>query len=472
MSFAELEFLPFLVLVVGLFAYVPQRLRGLFLLVASYAFYLQAVPWHALLLAGSTLVDYGVGLGLGRARHRGARRGLLGTSLALNLGALALFKYSGFVADNLDALLAHGGAAPLAWPRLALPLGISFYTFQTLAYTIDVYRGTIAPCRSFTTFALYVSFFPQLVAGPIERAGHLIPQLERVQVVDLERLSRGGRLVLWGLVKKLLLAEHLARHVRPVFGAPEGRGALALTAAAVGMNAVLYLDFSAYTDLARGAARLFGVELVENFRRPFLSRSVAEFASRWHMSLFRWIGDYVHSPLTHGRASHWRLWRNNLLTMGLFGFWHGASWTFLLWGLGSGVAISAQSSLRLARARRGVRRELGGPWRARDWAACLATTLFTSAFVVFFFSPDLAFAERWFGALATTTLAADPTWLAWTVGALLLGLAGQAVAERYDLERAWRRVGWAGRGALVLGCVAALVWLRVPAPEPFVYFRF
>ena len=472
MSFAQLEFLPYLALVVGLFAFVPRRLRTFFLLVASYAFYLQAVPWHALLLLASTLLDFGVGLALGRAASPLRRRALLGLSLVGNLGALALFKYSGFVVANLNALLGSSGDGAVAWPELLLPLGISFYTFQTLAYTIDVYRGTIEPCRSLTSFALYVSFFPQLIAGPIERAGHLLPQLERTEVISLARLSLGGRLILWGLVKKLLLAEHLARHVRPVFGAPEETGLPGLVLAAVGMNVVLYLDFSAYTDIARGAARLFGVDLVDNFRRPFLSRSMGEFASRWHISLFRWIGDYVHSPLSHGRMSHARLWRNNLLTMGLFGLWHGASWTFLLWGLGSGAAISVQNSMRMVRSQRGVRRPLRSRWGARDVAACLGTTLLASVFVVFFFSPDVEFAARWFASLGTWPAELDLAWLGWTALALALGLAGQALAEFRDLSAWWSRAGILGRAAWFALLLAALVYLRVPEPGEFIYFRF
>ena len=471
MSFASLEFLPYLALVVGLFAFVPRRGRTLFLLAASYAFYLNAEPWHGLLLLGSTLLDYGVGRALGGTSSPLRRRLLLGASLAGNLGALGFFKYSGFIAQNWNALLGEGGDAA-GWPQLALPLGISFYTFQTLAYTIDVYRGTIAPCRRFGTFALYVSFFPQLIAGPIERAGHLIPQLERAEVISLERLGAGGRLVLWGLVKKLVLADNLASHVRPVFEEPGGQGTLSLALAAVGMNVVLYLDFSAYTDIARGGGRLFGIDLVENFRRPFVSRSVAEFAGRWHISLFRWIGDYVHSPLSRGELGYWRLWRNNCLTMSLFGLWHGASWTFLFWGAGSGVAISLEHSWRLRQTRRGVRRAARAGWGARDVAACLGTTLFTSAFIVFFFSPSLTFAGEWFARLSSFAPDADPVWLGWTALVLGIGLAAQLLGEFRDLEAAWGRIGVVGRGLLVAACLAALVFLRVPEAEEFIYFRF
>jgi D-alanyl-lipoteichoic acid acyltransferase DltB (MBOAT superfamily) len=471
-SFASLEFLPFLALVVGLFVYVPRSSRRLFLLAASYAFYLQAEPWHGLLLVGSTVVDYLVGLALGQTDSRRRRKVLLGASLVLNLGALAFFKYSGFIVENLQFLLGETASSSNPWLGLVLPLGISFYTFQTLAYTIDVYRGTIQPCRSFVSFALYVSFFPQLIAGPIERAGHLIPQLESAQVISLARLRAGGGLILWGLLKKLLCAEHLVRHVKPVFDSPGEQGSLTLVLAAVGMNVVLFLDFSAYTDIARGAARLFGIDLVDNFRRPFLSRSVGEFATRWHISLFRWISDYVYSPLSTGALSHWKLWRNNCLAMGLFGLWHGSSWTFILWGIASGVAISMQHSLRLLRARSGRRRELRTRWGLRDMAACLGTTLFTSAFIVFFFSPDLDFALGWYARLLSLSGDSNPAWMGWTLLALCCGLAVQAAGEFGRLEGAWRRIGWPGRAIAVVASLAALVYLRIPEAADFIYFRF
>ncbi len=472
MSFASLEFLPYLALVVGLFAFVPRRGRTLFLLAASYVFYLNAEPWHGLMLGGSTLLDYAVGLALGQPRYQARRKLLLGLSLVVNLGALAVFKYSGFVVRNLNALSGNGDGGGIEWPELLLPLGISFYTFQTLAYTIDVYRGTIPPCRNFATFALYVSFFPQLIAGPIERAGHLIPQLEQAQVISLERLGAGGRLVIWGLLKKLVFADNLSAHVRPVFDDPGSQGSLTLVLAAVGMNAVLFLDFSAYTDIARGAGRLFGIDLVQNFKRPFVSRSVSEFATRWHISLFRWIGDYVYSPLSSDKLDHWRLWRNNCLTMTLFGLWHGASWTFILWGAGSGVAISIEHSWRLHQTRRGVRHAPRAGWGVRDGLACLGTILFTSAFIVFFFSPSLEFAGEWFGRLVSFAPDMDVAWMGWTALVLGAGLAYQLLGEFKDLEALWQKIGAPGRTVLIAACIAALLYLRVPGAEDFIYFRF
>ncbi len=471
MSFASSAYLPFLGVVLALFLFVPARARPLFLLVASYSFYAQRHPLHGLLLAGSTALDYLVALGLGRAQAPGRRRALLALSLCGNLGALFVFKYGGFAAEGLNALLRPAGLGAVHWPALVLPLGISFYTFQTLAYTIDVYRRRIEPCRDPVELALYVSFFPQLVAGPIERAGRLLPQLRRTRPPDAALFSAGGRLLLWGCFKKLVLADNLRLHVEPVFGRPEAHGSLTLLLAAVAMNAMLFLDFSSYTDIARGSARLFGVELVENFRRPFLARSMNEFLARWHMSLTSWIADYVYSPLSAGPPSHARVWRNNLLTMALFGLWHGASWTFLVWGLGVGVAISLQHSWRLHRMRQGRRPARPG-WGPRDWLACLATTLYASAFIVLFFSPTIGFTGRYLGRLVSCAGGSLGAWELGTLAFLLAGLATQALAEHTDLERLWRRIGPAGRAAWVLGLLLLLVLLRNPEPEDFIYFRF
>ena len=475
MSFVQLDYLPFLLVCVTAFVWSPRRVRGVLLLAASLGFYAYQSPVHTLLLLASAALDFGVGLGLERIDSTGsarARKGLLACSLVGNLSLLGVFKYASLFEDLVSRVT---GAAPPELGQVAawtLPLGISFYTFQTISYSFDVFRRKIPACRNPLHYLLYVSFFPQLVAGPIERAGRLLPQLVELRSPTTEDFSHGTRLIAWGFFKKTVLADRLKLYVWPVFERPEAYGSFTLFFAATSMLVVLYLDFSAYTDIARGAARLFGVDLVDNFRRPFLSRSMGEFASRWHISLFRWIGDYVHSPLSHGRMSHARLWRNNLLTMGLFGLWHGASWTFLLWGLGSGAAISVQNSMRLVRSQRGVRRPLRSRWGARDVAACLGTTLLASVFVVFFFSPDVEFAARWFASLGTWPAELDLAWLGWTALALALGLAGQALAEFRDLSAWWSRAGILGRAAWFALLLAALVYLRVPEPGEFIYFRF
>lgn len=475
MSFAQYEYLPFLLAALALFQLAPAGARKAFLVVASFAFYVYWQPWHGLLLASSILCNFGCALQVERARSSRARRAWLVSAWIVGLGLLVVFKYGAFVVENVNVLLAALGAKELARPALGLPLGLSFYTFQGLGYVIDVARGGLPACRSLPTFALYASFFPQLVAGPIGRAQQLLPQLERLAPLERANAWIGARRILWGLFKKWVLADHLSSAVWPVFGAPGAHGSAGLLVALFAMHAVLYLDFSAYTDIARGSARLFGVELVENFRRPFASRSVAEFAQRWHMSLYSWIRDYAFAPLFGPRISHWTIWRNSLLVMGLFGLWHGASCTFLIWGLAGGAAIAVGHSWRLARTRAGVRRapaRSGSP--AQLWSR--AGTLFVGAlFMVLFFGADLGFAGEYYARLfcGHGSSAAELTGFVLPIGACLgLALASQIAGERRDLEALWdARPAWQRAGALV-GLAAATLFLRVPDPLPFIYLRF
>ena len=467
MSFASYEYLPFLLLVLLCYQFVPARLRCLALLLSSYAFYIWWEPWHGLLLLASTAVDYFVGLALGRSLSTPIRRRLLWLSIVTNLAFLATFKYVGFAVEILEDL----GGGSLAWPALVLPLGISFYTFQSLSYTIDVYRRRCEPCTSPVTFGLYVSFFPQLIAGPIERADHLLPQLRELRETRVTDLIEGGQLLLWGLLKKWVLADRLLAEVWPRFSEPERQDPLTLLLAAAGMNVVLFLDFSAYTDMARGSARFFGVQLVENFRRPFVATSLSQVAGRWHMSLQRWIGDYLYSPLTRGGAGPVKLWTTNLICMGLFGLWHGAGWTFVIWGVLGGVAISCEHTALYLRRKAGKRGRPGPP----PPVAWLVTQLLWSLFIALFFCPDLEFAGRYVAGLGNLRWPGAEVLRVFSLPLLLffgLGLGFQLLGERGVLQAAWSRAGAGARVALLVVGVAVLIYFRLPAPEPFIYFQF
>lgn len=476
MSFARIEYLPFLGLLLLLWPFLPANRRTAALLLASYVFYLWVRPWNAVWLIASTLLDFGIGRALGKAESQRRRKVYLWVSVTFNLALLGTFKYAAWIAANLQALgLPVPGVEALQ--GLALPLGISFYTFQTLSYTIDVYRRRIKPCTNLLEYGLYVAFFPQLVAGPIERAAHLLPQLRRLAPLTGANLSSGLCLIFWGLVKKSVIGDRLMGYVWPVFREPLAMDSLSAVISATGMLTILYLDFSAYTDLARGSARLFGVELVRNFQHPFLSTSLHEWTRRWHMSLQTWIVDYVHLPLARGKPTHSKIWYSNLIVMGLFGLWHGASWTFLFWGLSYGVFVSIEHSRRLHQYRRGIRSSpsTGG----RRWSAVLVPWLFTLLlsiqFVVLFFSPDLHFALDYFLAQVSWTLPASGerwAWCAWTAAGLLALLAVHAATARWDPRTLWGRAPGVGRG-LALVAAAALVFLgRVAHPRPFVYFDF
>ena len=331
MNFNSLEFLVFLPAVCLLHWALPHRFRWALLLLASWLFYFWWNPWTGFLLVGITLASWLFARGIARGRSAGARRALLVLALAVCLGCLAAFKYTGFFASlaGLDLPL-----------QIVLPVGISFYTFQTLSYVIDVYRGGTEE-RHFGYYALFVAFFPQLVAGPIERSEHLLPQLKAERRFTTQNLSAGGWLLLEGYFKKVVVADSLAPFVDGVFAAPGQALGPEVALAVVLFGVQIYCDFSGYSDIARGAARLLGVELMENFKRPYGAATVRDFWRRWHVSLTGWFTDYVYIPLGGNRKGLPRQAFNLLAVFLLSGLWHGAGWTFLMWGLIHGLYRAA-----------------------------------------------------------------------------------------------------------------------------------
>lgn len=471
MSFDSSQYLLFLALVLAAFPFLPRRGRVWGMLLASYLFYFGQQPLHILALALSTLLDFGVGLALARSSQPRARKRWLLLSLVVNVGALVGFKYTGFLAETWNLTGEHLGLG-LPIPDWVLPLGISFYTFQTIGYTIDVYRGRIEACRSLADYALYVAFFPQLISGPIERAEHLLPQLRNMQPATAENLSVGVRRILWGLFKKVVLADTFRPLVLGNLEAPGGLDSLTLLANGFGLLVLLYLDFSAYTDLARGSARLFGVELVENFDRPFAATSPADFTRRWHVSLIRWIENYLYAPLLRGRLTHAKIWGTNTLLIGLFGLWHGPYISYLIAGVLLGVCISVQQSLRLRA--HNQRRRPTAPGRAAALGGWALTMLIWSLFVVALFAPDSSQCLAYYGVLLTPSLpgAAQLPGLGLAYGLMGLALAVHVVAGRFDLDRAWLSLPRALRPALLLLAAYGIARFAAPASEAFVYFRF
>ncbi|MEM1042583.1 MAG: MBOAT family O-acyltransferase [Bacteroidota bacterium] len=342
MLFNSLAFLLFFPLVVGGYFLWPPRHRWMLLLAASYFFYgWWRVDYLALILF-STLVDYVAALAMGRRETRAGRRPFLLLSLASNLGLLFSFKYLGFFTSTADALARLGGGSfPVV--ELLLPVGISFYTFQTLAYTIDVYRGRQEPERHLGIFALYVSFFPQLVAGPIERSQHLLPQFHRQFELDEARIALGLRTMLWGFFIKCVVADRLAPYVDLVYNDPGGFSGLAVWTATYAFAFQIYGDFAGYSLIAIGAARVMGYDLMDNFHRPYFSKSISEFWRRWHISLSTWFRDYLYIPLGGNRVARWRWYVNMMVVFAVSGLWHGAAWTFVVWGVlhGAYLAVGA-----------------------------------------------------------------------------------------------------------------------------------
>ena len=346
MQFNSLAYLLLLAGTLVLFFGLGPLARRWLLITASMVFYAAwSVPFTALIVL-SAVIDHCAALAIHASVRPERRRMFLLVSLGANLGLLGYFKYAGFFLDNLRALLGDGVIGDTA--AIVLPPGISFYTFQTMSYTIDVYRREITPTRSFGKVLLFVSFFPQLVAGPIERAGHLLSQFDVAlrQRFRVENLVVGLRMIIWGLARKLLIADHLARLVEPVYADPASFDGWTVLVATYAFTLQIYFDFAAYSEVARGSARLFGVDLMRNFDQPYLVTNVSEFWRRWHISLSTWIRDYVYRPLGGNRGSRPRMLFNLLLTMLLSGLWHGAAWTFVLWGLYHGVLLLLGTLLR------------------------------------------------------------------------------------------------------------------------------
>jgi len=320
-----------------LYWFVTQRnlrIQNLLIVAASYVFY-GWWDWRFLsLLLFSSLLDFGIGLGLAKQSHPGRRRALVTVSLVANLGLLGVFKYFHFFVDSFTTAFSFLGQ-PIASSSLniILPVGISFYTFQTLSYTIDVYRREMKPTRDLVAFMAFVGFFPQLVAGPIERARNLLPQFFQKRQFRYSEAVEGLRQILWGLFKKMVIADNCAVHANAIFGNSSTYPGSMLVLGAVFFAFQIYGDFSGYSDIAIGTARLLGFRLTQNFATPYFSRDIAEFWRRWHISLTTWFRDYLYIPLGGSRGSRGMTVRNIFIIFAMSGLWHGANWTFVAWGV-------------------------------------------------------------------------------------------------------------------------------------------
>lgn len=347
MTFTTLTFLIFLPLVFALHWMLPtRRAQNLVLLASSYVFYGWWDWRFCVLMLASCLVDYAIGIQLMRTDQPIRRKSLLGLSLITNLGLLGVFKYFNFFIESFQTLSSHLGWEPgITTLQIVLPIGISFYTFQTLGYTIDVYRRRLDASRNLIDYLAFVSFFPQLVAGPIERAEQMLPQFASKRVFDGTLAADGCRQILWGFAKKLVIADRLAIVVDPIYAQPESFSGPMLMMATVFFAFQIYCDFSAYSDIAIGTARLFGIRLMRNFAYPYFSQSVGEFWRRWHISLSTWFRDYVFIPLGGSRCSPLRRFLNLIATFLVSGLWHGAAWRYIAWGGINGLATATPNPL-------------------------------------------------------------------------------------------------------------------------------
>jgi len=326
-------FLPIIFILYWFFTNKNLRLQNFLLVVSSYIFYGWWDYRFLSLILFSTLVDYSVGFKLAKESNETKRKLLLWTSIAVNLGFLAFFKYFNFFLDNFVTAFSFFGAEIKASSlSLILPVGISFYTFQTLSYTIDVYKKKIEPTKDFIAFSAFVSFFPQLVAGPIERASNLLPQFYTKRTFNYTKAVDGMRQILWGLFKKVVIADNCAEYANLIFNNSADYSGSTLVLGALFFTFQIYGDFSGYSDIAIGTSRLFGFNLTRNFAFPYFSRDIAEFWRRWHISLSTWFRDYLYIPLGGSRGGTWMKIRNTFAIFIVSGFWHGANWTFIVWG--------------------------------------------------------------------------------------------------------------------------------------------
>lgn len=335
MLFNSIEFFLFLPIIFILYWFVLNRslkAQNILLLLASYVFYGWWDYRFLALIVISTIVDYFVGLSLAKEETPKRRKLLLGLSLAVNLGMLGFFKYYNFFVESwIDAWSGMGIEMHSSSLKIILPVGISFYTFQTLSYTIDIYRKKIKPTPNFINFATFVAFFPQLVAGPIERASNLLPQISKKRVFYHERAKSGLNLIIWGLFKKMVIADSCASYVNTIFDNYQAVNSATLVLGIIYFGFQIYGDFSGYTDIAIGTARLFGIELTRNFNYPYFSRDIAEFWRRWHITLFSWFRDYLYIPLGGSRGGRLKQIRNVFIIFLVSGLWHGANWSIIIW---------------------------------------------------------------------------------------------------------------------------------------------
>ncbi|MFU8806494.1 MAG: MBOAT family O-acyltransferase [Bradymonadaceae bacterium] len=475
MIFNSIEFWLFFAVIVAIYYALSHRWRWLLLLLASYYFYMQWNAAYALIILISTCVDFAAGRAIYAAPNKRKAGWALAVSLATNLGILFTFKYWTFFHTSMGSLLG-GMGVDYTPPDLGvlLPVGISFYTFQTMSYTIDIWRGHLKPQRHFGKFALFVAFFPQLVAGPIERARNLLPQFDREVDFDFARVQSGLQLMMWGLFKKVVVADNLGIYVDTVYGNVDQHSGPTLTLATYAFAVQIYCDFSGYSDIAIGAAKVLGFDLMKNFERPYFAQSITEFWRRWHISLSTWLRDYLYIPLGGNRRSTLFTYRNLMITMVLGGLWHGASWNFVIWGTLQGVMLSFSRMTLPYRDRLVLKLGIARPWVA---ASRMFVTFHLVCFSWIFFRAD-TFGDAMH---IITTIATDRSALNLLdinvlshgfIGVLVL-LAVQILQEwkgsvRELLNRRPRAIKWLAWIALLLG----ITLLGVEGGSQFIYFQF
>ena len=462
-------FFVFLTLVVSVYWKLGHKRQNIFLLAASYFFY-GWWDWRFLfLMAGSTLVDYTIARKIGGSANPKVRKILLATSLVLNFGFLCYFKYLHFFLESFSRLLSTLGVhnIPTVVMQIILPPAISFYTFQEVAYIVDVYKGELEPADSLTDYALFISLFPHLIAGPIQRPSHLLPQVQRPRVFRPEAFFSGCLLIISGLVRKCVVADSCAVLANSAFGGQMGAGWATTVIGTVAFAFQIYGDFSGYSDMARGAAQLMGFHFMVNFRQPYLSTSLQDFWRRWHISLSTWLRDYLYIPLGGNRKGEVRTYVNLLATMLLGGLWHGANWTFVIWGSLHGGALAVERAM--GGARRGV---AASSWFWR-WLKRIVVFQFVCLTWIFFRAASLGdaikFISNLFRRSAGCDLLSPFSFLAFFVAIIM---AMDLVVEHSGGEYAFQNLSPRLQIATAVAGILMVAFLSTGGISAFIYFQF
>ncbi len=483
MLFNSIDFAIFLPIVFILYWLLKDRslkLQNLLVVGASYYFYGQWDYRFLGLIIFSTFTDYLIGLGLGKPQLKPRKRkALLFTSILVNLGILGLFKYYNFFLENITTIFSFlGQEIQGSSLNIILPVGISFYTFQTLSYSIDIYQRKIKPTKDLIAFSAFVSFFPQLVAGPIERAAHLLPQFHRQRKFNYYQAVDGLRQILWGLFKKMVIADNCATYANEIFNNSSNYSGSTLLLGAFFFTFQIYGDFSGYSDIAIGVAKLFGFDLMQNFAFPYFSRDMAEFWRRWHISLSTWFRDYLYIPLGGSRGSTWMKVRNIFLIFLVSGFWHGANWTFIVWGLVN--AIYFLPLLLLKRNRQNIKivaqgRYLPSPTEALSMAVTFSLTMLAW---IFFRAENLTHALSYLQGIFNSSILSVPDFSNLKNAGFILFLLGYFVIiewlgreNKYAIEKIFlkrnRILRW-----IYYYSIIYMIMVFAGQEQDFIYFQF
>ena len=478
MLFNSIDFAIFLPIVFILYWFATNRnlkMQNLLIVLASYLFY-GWWDWRFLsLIFFSTLVDYAIGLALLNENNQSKRKIFLWTSIVVNLGLLGFFKYYNFFVDNFVTAFSFFGS-PITGNSLdiILPVGISFYTFQTLSYSIDVYKRKLEPTKDFIAFTGFVSFFPQLVAGPIERATNLLPQFYKKREFDYAKAVDGMRQILWGLFKKIVIADNCAEFANQIFNNSGDYSGSTLVIGAIFFTFQIYCDFSGYSDIAIGTSRLFGFNLMQNFNFPYFSRDMAEFWRRWHISLSTWFRDYIYIPLGGSRGGTWLNVRNIFIIFIVSGFWHGANWTFVVWG-----ALNALYFLPLLLAKKN-RNNIGVVAEGRylpnikEFVSILLTFTLTVFAWIFFRATNIGHATQYIGGILNKSLFSIPEILPLSIIFLVAGfifMEWLGRGHQFALQYFGNKLRRTSRYALYFAIIFSIFWFG-GKEQAFIYFQF